>query len=100
MSDSWHNGIAEAVERMREHLGDPAPIKFDTRDRAALNYILNTLEERAELARNVFLKMRGYVRQAEDSSSWWGGGDKEDAEEEMNELAVRLGVTPAAPHAK
>ena len=47
MSDSWHNGIDEAAARMREHLGSKAShIKFDTRDRAALNYILNTLDAR------------------------------------------------------
>lgn len=42
----WKNGVAEAVDRMREHLSSGAPIKFDTRDRHALAFILEALSRR------------------------------------------------------
>lgn len=48
MADQWRNGIREAIERLREHAGpsDKWPAKFDTRDRAALAFILDNLEQR------------------------------------------------------
>ena len=37
---AWSNGIEEALDRMRDHLGDKV-IKFDARDRQALKFILD-----------------------------------------------------------
>ena len=39
-ADGWQNGIAEAVERLRELLG-PTPPRFDARDRQALAFVLD-----------------------------------------------------------
>lgn len=47
----WGNSVAEAVARMREHLakdgcGQSKPVKFDARDRLALEFLLERVAAR------------------------------------------------------
>lgn len=42
-ANTWRNGLKEAVERMREHLGS-IQLRFDARDKLALRFILAQLE--------------------------------------------------------
>lgn len=40
----WNNSIYEALSRMKDHLFADTPIKFDARDRAALAFIVDYVE--------------------------------------------------------
>lgn len=41
---TWENGLTEAIERLRAHLRD-THVRFDARDRAALDYVLTFAED-------------------------------------------------------